>query len=253
MPIADDETERAGRILLEARHTGEAAEVPGFRLETTADAYRIQDKVAAQLGPAAGWKVGAPSREATPFCAPLLAGAVREPARRHEVCFARPLGVEVEIAFVLGRAFPPAAQPPEREEVLDAIAFCHIAIELCAMRWRGDPGSVDPLWKLADNQMNESLLLGPEIAAWRDADLGKLEARLAVDGTTAETPRRPSDDDLIGLLVWLVRHCVEARGGVAAGAAITTGSWTGMHFVRPPAEIVGAIGDFEPIELGLRR
>jgi 2-keto-4-pentenoate hydratase len=252
MPIADEETERAGRILLEARRSGAPAEVPAFRLETTADAYRIQDRVAARLGPVAGWKVGAPSRDATPFCAPLLAGTVAGPAERHDVRCPAPIGVEVEIAFVLGRAFPAAARPPERDDILAAIASCHIGIELCAMRWRGDPNAVDPLWKLADNQINESFLLGPEIESWRNLDLRAPEARLIVGGKTADTPRRPNDDDLLGLLVWLVRHCVKERGGIAAGAAITTGSWTGMHFVTPPAKIEGRIGDLAPIKLALR-
>ena len=86
----------------------------------------------------------------------------------------------------------------------------------------------------------------------RDGYLGALEARLAVDGTIVETPRRPADDDLLGLLVWLVRHCVVGRGGLLAQTAITTGSWTGMHFVTAPADLAGSIGGFPPIEVAIR-
>jgi 2-keto-4-pentenoate hydratase len=252
MPLNDDDIARAAERLDGARRSGQLAEVPGFRLETAGDAYRVQDAVAARHGPVMGWKVGAKSREATPNCAPLIAGALAEPAPRHQRRVKGPVGVEVEIAFVLGRAFPAAARAPEPAEVLDAIAACHIAIELCAMRWRADPDLIDPLWKLADNQMNECLLLGPEIPAWRAADLGALEASLAVDGAIAETPRRPADDDLLGLLVWLVRHCVVARGGLPAQAAVTTGSWTGMHFVTAPAELTGSIGSFAPMDVAIR-
>jgi 2-keto-4-pentenoate hydratase len=252
MPLDDDDIARAAERLDGARRSGQRAEVPDFRLESAGDAYRVQDAVAARHGPAMGWKVGAKSREATPNCAPLLAGALEQPAPCHRRRVRGPVGVEVEIAFVLGRAFPAAAQAPERTEILDAIASCHVAIELCAMRWRADLDLIDPLWKLADNQMNESLLLGPEIPDWRSADLGALEARLAVDGAIVETPRRPADDDLLGLLVWLVRHCVVGRGGLPAEAAITTGSWTGMHFVTAPADLAGSIGSFPPIEVAIR-
>ena len=253
MPPSHADVAGLAAVLERARRAGQPADVPPVSLDGVADAYRVQDAVAAGLGPVVGWKVGARSPEAVPLCAPLLAGALAPPSARHEHRAGEPIGVEVEIAFVLGRAFPAAGQVPASEEVLDAVASCHIAIELCAMRWRADPDTIDPLLKLADNQMNERLLLGPEIAAWRGADFDALAARLTVDGRPAETPTRPTAGDLRGLLVWLVRHCVAERGGIAAGAAVTTGSWTGMHFVAPPARVVGTIGAFPQIELTLGR
>lgn len=251
MPLAYHDAEAVARLLAEARRSGRPAEVPGFALEAADDAYRIQDAVAVLHGPINGWKVGAREPGATPTCAPLLAGTIRQPAARHEIAVEGAIGVEVELAFVLGRAFAAAAAPPERAEILDAIASCHMAIELCATRWRGDPDALDPLWKLADNQINEGLVLGPPIAAWREADLDAFEGRLVVDGTPAETPHRPSEGDLIRLLVWLVRHCVRERGGMVANTVVTTGSWTGLRFVEPPAQVVGAVGAFPPIEVTL--
>ena len=44
--------------LYEARRSRQPAEVPGFDLDSAGKTYRMQDAVAAKLGPVTGWKVG---------------------------------------------------------------------------------------------------------------------------------------------------------------------------------------------------
>jgi 2-keto-4-pentenoate hydratase len=96
--------------LYEARRSRQPAEVPGFDLDSAGKTYRMQDAVAAKLGPVTGWKVGAKSREAIPSCAPLVTGALGQPAARHE----RRVQGHIVIAFVLGRAFPAPVPAPTR-------------------------------------------------------------------------------------------------------------------------------------------
>ncbi len=97
--------ERAAALLLRAREQGIAldAAATGLRLKSRADAYRVQTLVAAQLGPVAGWKVGAPSPEAEPIIAPIFEDLLHvSPARLQASRFHR-LGIEAEIAFRLGQ------------------------------------------------------------------------------------------------------------------------------------------------------
>ncbi len=42
----------------------------------------------------------------------------------------------------------------------------------------------------------------------------------------------------IRLLPWLAAHCMARCGGLHAGDIITTGTWTGMNFVAPGAEVI---------------
>jgi 2-keto-4-pentenoate hydratase len=154
--------------------------VPDLALADAAEAYRIQDAVAARLGGVAGWKVGAKGPGATPTCAPLLAGTVSH-VRAGAAVRTRPvIGVEVEVAFVLGSDFPASPRGPDPDEILDAVSACHVAVEFCETRWESGPQTA-PLWLLADNQMNEMLLLGPKIPRWRELHFAALEASLSVD------------------------------------------------------------------------
>jgi 2-keto-4-pentenoate hydratase len=147
------------------------------------------------------------------------------------------LGVEAEVAFRFGRDLPAAATAPSREAVLDAVASAHVVMEVVDTRlanWR----DLDPLWPLADNGMNKALVIGPAFADWRGLDYDLQPVKLLVDrkpvvdrngGNTGGSPLR--------LLAWLAGHVVTARGGLRAGQIVTTGSWVGLHFVEPGAEV----------------
>jgi 2-keto-4-pentenoate hydratase len=224
--------------LVAARRDGAKISPPDRRIGTD-DAYRIQDAVACRVGRVAGWKVGAKSRDALPTCAPLLAGTVHPASPPAVLAAGKRVGVEVEIAYRLGRAFESAHQPPTDDEILRAIASTHIAVEICDSRW-GEGGQVDGAWLLADNQMNEALLVGAAFDA--PIDFADVEARLSVDGRARVTTRsgHPAGDPR-RLLVWLVRHCVTARGGLREGAIVTTGSWTGMHSAGPGQQLIAEL------------
>jgi 2-keto-4-pentenoate hydratase len=239
--------EAAAQALLTARSSGRPQSMSLAEPADTTAAYRIQDAVARRHGGIDGWKVGARSREAIPTCAPLLRGSVMElsPHRDHDVAVSGAVGIELEIAYRIGRGFAPDCTLRD-EEVLDAIEEANIAVEVCASRLAANDQS-KPMWLLADNQMNERLVVGPPLPSWHDLHFATLAARIAVNGKPlVHTVGGHPAGEPLGLLLWLVRHCVQHRDGLQAGQIVTTGSWTGMPIVEPPvqvtAEFLGVAG-----------
>lgn len=236
--LSHAEIEAAADALLHARRAREPIQAPAAMLTELDDAYRIQNAVVRKQGTPDGWKVGAKDRGQIPTCAPLLRGTVRLPGNETGATLktrgAR--GVEVELAYKLGRDFPPGAVVSERE-IIDSIVSAHVAIELCASRLQNDP-QPHPLWILADNQLNDGLVVGPPLASWHDLAYATLAARLAVNSETiVSTIGAHGTGDPLALVVWLVMHCMQYRGGVSSGQIVTTGTWTGMPIVTPPAQL----------------
>ncbi|UCE31139.1 MAG: fumarylacetoacetate hydrolase family protein [Burkholderiales bacterium] len=231
-----------------------------------ADAYGLQDRVRDMLDAGAratAWKVSPPRAGSASVAAPVPnACCVASPARLAATDFSM-LGVEVEIAFRFGRDLPRRAghhpQHPVRDaaqvrdaaevleaaevreaagafdaaEVLDAVDTLLVALELCDTRlaaWRDAP----PLWKLADFQSSGALVIGTAVRDWVGIDFGSLLAQLVVNGEVRAEARgsHPSGDPSV-LLPWLAGHVAQRCGGLRRGDVVTTGTWTGMHFVAP--------------------
>ena len=140
------------------------------------------------------------------------------------------IGVEVEISFHIVRDIPARASVVEREEALAAVGYAFVGMEIVDTRL-ADFKNADPDWLLADNQMNHALVMGDRVRDWKALDWPKLQVRLVIDGQTvvdqqgglgAVDPVRP--------LIWMIDHAVRRRGGIRAGQAITTGSWTGLLY-----------------------
>lgn len=232
--------EAAAGLLLTARREGTpltADRLGQLPITARADAYAIQELVAAKLGPVGAWKVGAPSPEAEPARAPIQASAVHaSPAVLPAASFHR-IGIEVEIAYRLGHDLPARPEPYSRAEVEAAIDAILPAIEVVDTRF-ADHDAMGALWKLADNQLNGGLVLGTPQADWRVVDPATQPVRLHVDGALAHEGRGGNAaGDPIRLLVWLANSCGAHCGGLRRGQVVTTGTLTGLRFVAPGAEI----------------
>ena len=239
MPMTSADVKTFADALIAARcRNGTPAALPGTIPANPDDAYKIQDLVAAEFGANAGWKVGAANPTSEPFCAPVLAGGIIEAGPSPIQCPAT-TGIEVEIAFRMAKAFPASAKAPSEADVIAAIGSAHVAMELCASRLATGAKS-PPMANLADNGLNLAFVLGPRVADWRAIYAAKQIARAIVGGkTVVETTGGHSQKNLTALLVWQVGHVVTRRGGLAAGAVIATGSWTGLHWTSPPATVGG--------------
>jgi len=207
------------------------------------EAYAVQDMVAGQLRTQAGdairaWKTGGPNAQATPIAAPIPQSKLfRSPVVLQSKDF-NVIGIEAELAYALAHDLPPRAIPYTETDVAAAIGTVHAAIEVCDSRlrnWR----DADPMWKLADNQMNGALVVGDGLRDWRSVQPERQTVVLQVDGETcgAATGGHPYGNPL-RLLPWLANHCAARCGGLRGGDIVTTGAWTGLHFVEPGAAVV---------------
>lgn len=218
--------------LLQARRSGTQI-APPFTLPDRSAVYAIQDGVAAATGPVAGWKVGARTPDAEPNPAPMLAGALVPSPARFDGNAMHMIGVEIEISFHIVKDIPARSASVGRDEALSAVGNAFVGMEVVDTRL-ANFREADPEWLLADNQMNHALVIGDAIANWRGLDWRNLQVKLVIDGNVvvdqtgglgAVDPVRP--------LAWMIDHAVRQRGGIRAGQAITTGSWTGLRYFPP--------------------
>jgi 2-keto-4-pentenoate hydratase len=229
---------KAVQQLLEARRSGVQVKPP-FAMPDRATVYAIQDGVAKATGPVSGWKVGARTPTAEPNPAPLLAGAlVRSPARFDGQAM-HMIGVETEISFHIVRDIAARAEPVGRDEALAAVGDAFVGMEVVDTRL-ADFTSAEPEWLLADNQMNHALVIGSSIRDWKGLDWANLQVKLTIDGKTeVEQKGGLGAVDPVRPLAWMIDHAVRQRGGIRAGQAITTGSWTGLRYYPPGTKARG--------------
>jgi len=242
----------AAEFLLAARNRGQrAAALPeNMRPRTVADAYAIQDAVAAKLGPIGGWKVGAKSADTEPTCAPLPATLIlRSPQRFAAGRFALN-GVEAELAFTLSHDLPPRPQPYCVAELEASLATVHPAIEIVDSRFV-DLGAVDALSVLADSQSNGALVVGNGVALPHAFESSTQEVALDIDGVRAVESRGSNPaGDVLSLLAWLANHVAARNGGLRCGDLVTTGSWTGMRFVASGTRVEAAFAGIGGVDVG---
>jgi 2-keto-4-pentenoate hydratase len=214
-------------ILLDARRTlTPIADLTGEHLPIDMDeVYFVQDTIATAFGTIGGWKIGAPTLEATPVFAPMpLAWIAASGAVLHTH---RYRGLEAEIAFLVGEDLPPRTTPYTRAEVIAAMASCHPAIELLEPAFT-DPTTVPRLASLADLQMHGGFIYGPAVPHWHSIHWSTEHVTLAVDGVLrVERTGSNTSGDLLRLLPYLANEGAARTGGLRAGQWITTGSWTG--------------------------
>ena len=119
----------------------------GDAVRSDADAYTVQEGVAAALGWTTDrWKSGGAGPQG-PF----------SHSRVNPVVGTALLGVEAEVALRLARDVTPADAQGPLEGVVEAMC---IAVECVASRWVEGMAAPD-LLRMADHQSNAGLLLGP--------------------------------------------------------------------------------------------
>jgi 2-keto-4-pentenoate hydratase len=241
-PFEDDRMRQAAEVLLKARRTAEPInDLPaGLRPNSLEEAYDLQDLIAEALGTVGGWKVGAPSPEATPLFGPMpLLGGFARSGDLLASGFRHLRGVEAEIAFLVGRDLPPRDQPYTREEIANAIASAHPAIELLESAYE-DPDKATRLSMIGDLQMNGGFAYGAAFPGWREFDFANESVEVVVDGVVRlqGTASNSAGTDLLRLVTWLANEGSERTGGLRAGQWITTGSWSGKTLANAGSSVV---------------
>jgi len=216
------------------------------------EAYDAQHATLAALGTTiAGWKVGSKSHDGPSQGAPLPAtGVFFEPVALRRAAYVKP-GLELEIAFTLGRRFEANSGPYDDATVLGAIRSVHAAVEVVASRFRAWP-ELDKLWQLADLQNHGALVVGEGVPYDADYPFVAPSLRFTLDGASAfdGVPANPAGDPR-RLLAWTVNHSVARGVAVEAGTVITAGSYTGIYLVSSPGVVRGEIDGLPPVQFTL--
>ena len=228
----------AAAMLLDARRTNTPIEDLPVELRpvTLDEAYFVQDRLAIAYGEIGGWKVGAPTADATPMFAPMpwawIASNNALLGGRH-----RFRGLEAEIAFLIGKDLPSREKAYSRDEVEAAITSCHPAIEVIESGL-ADPLQATKLSMVADLQMHGAFVYGAAVADWQRIDFSKERVTLAVDGVVrVERTGSNTSGDLRRLLPWLANEGAARTGGLKAGQWVTTGSWTGVSLAIAGSQV----------------
>ena len=250
--MSPEHIEAAASALADARRGQAIAALPDSAWpQSEADSYAIQEAVLRRLGErVGGWKVGF-SPEGGIFCAPIYASAVYQspaqlPARGFHL-----IGIECEIGFRVNHALSQRDRHYSRDEVLAAVSL-HPTIEVVDSRYQ-DFRSLDRLQVLADNFSNGALVYGAAAAGWQDLDLVHPPIAVTADGKAFADCTGLRAGDPIGLLVDLVNHVANKRGGVPAGTFVTTGTHTGMVFTEPGTHIRADYGPLGQVEVSFSR
>jgi 2-keto-4-pentenoate hydratase len=241
--------DQAAACFLEARRTGVLIDAlpASCRPADAAEAHAIQDRTAAALDDeVVGWKVGAPSGGVVVRGGILSSRLLRSPASA-PLRLAPKFGIEPEIAFRLERDLPARDHDYGRDEIEDAVTAL-LAIEILDSRFAGFP-DVPEFHLYADFVSNGGLVLGPDVAGWRDADLINLPVRVTVGGEVVADVigGHPRQDPLIPVIELVNQFRTE--GGVGAGRVMTTGSYCGLRTGRAEVPIIAAFGDLGTVEL----
>jgi len=248
MPATFDAALCARRLL--AARDGAVVQSTEVQPHDAAGAYAVQDAILAALGPVGGWKVGAKGPEAGPACAPLPASGLLTTGASLTGAPWLLRGVELEVAFLLGRDLNPAdanMQPRDLALAVDAVLPVIEVVETRLADW----ATASALPKLADLQSHGALVMGlPSAMAPASVDLRTTSARLQFDGAevSATTGGNPAAD-IWRMLAWLAFHAVQRGVPLKAGQVITTGSCTGMLFAPVGARVEAELDGIGKVRL----
>ena len=224
-----------------------------IRPTTREDAYAIQALLERHTtAPLFGWKIAATSRAGQihigvdgPIAGRLLAEQAQHsgasmPLTGNEMRVAEP-----EFAFRMARDLPPRAQAYTVDEVMDAVATLHPAIEVPDSRYQ-DFVHVGAPQLIADNACAHRFVLGPATtASWRAIDLvehavaAEVMGKLQRDGKGANVLGDPRL-----ALTWLANELSGLSITLRSGQVITTGTCMVPLKVAAGDEVVA---DFGPV------
>jgi 2-keto-4-pentenoate hydratase len=234
----------AGRIaqrFVAARMNAHALDdYPGLIPPDLASAYECQEAaIRLWQDEIAGWKIGRiPPVHEKKLGAERLAG----PIFRRDVQSAQPNGVvefetfvggfaavEAEFIFEIGKDAPPGQLHWSLEEAAGLVGRMLVGIEAA-----GSPlatiNLLGPTVVISDFGNNAGLIVGPEVADWRNRGMETLacetwiEGREVGRGTAASVLGGP-----LGALQFIAEHCAGRGRPLKAGMLISTGAATGIH------------------------
>ncbi len=142
--------------------------------------------------------------------------------------------IEPEIAFRFKADLPPRAAAYSDAEIKEAIGATHMALELIENRYSGTE-EVTYLENLADCLFNQGVYLGPEIPLEKAIAAAEIDFVLTQGESKPFKGRHPNNGPILPVL-WLANFLREGGIGIQAGQVVITGSFAGVHEVKPNSE-----------------
>ncbi len=239
----------AARELIAARDK-DARIAPSGPAPDLAGAYAVQTEVMRHLGAVAGYKVALKPGTA-PIFAPIAQSGVQTSGARVAAPHGT-LGVELEVGLRL-LSDPPPPDAPGFDAALARILRPVAVIEIVDTRLSG-PAAEDPMWKLADNQINGGLILGDSPAGWDGAEISTVQATLrAGDSSLLDGPATVPGGGAgaLATLAALIRALGVHCGGLRAGQVVITGSLHPLTWVPAGTHVAGRIEGIGAVEVQL--
>lgn len=194
-------------------------------------AFRLQGAITHELGwPQIGWKIGCTSERAQkalnalgPFPGTMFSHRVFRSGDEVPTIAANHRVVEAEVAFTMARTLAPRGQAYTADEVLDAVASVHAAIEI--VNPRTPKGFADPVpWFVVDGGLNDSIILGEARKPLDRLNYVTLKAGISWNGRDmagGHGANALGGGDIA--LTWLANYLCDRGMALKEGDIVTTG------------------------------
>src|SRR5580700_11078723 len=228
-----------------------AALEPSHRPSDRREAYAIQAALENHsAGNLFGWKIAATSEAGQkhinvdgPMAGRILPQTVLPDGGTASMAGNEMRVAEPEFAFRMARDLPPRTSPYATQEVLDAVATLHPAIEIPDSRF-ADFVSAGPAQIIADNACAHLFVLGAAATVnWRSLNLVEEKPAITLRGRQYIGHGRNVLGDPRVALAWLANELRELGLTLKAGQIVTTGT------CHPPLPIQS--GDLFEADFGL--
>jgi 2-keto-4-pentenoate hydratase len=239
---------RAAEWIAEHRISGTSlADMPA-ELKPAAEtaAYHIQAAVldrltAAGYGSLVGWKVGVTTPQMrvamgfdTPIGGGMLAGGRTENGATIRCADYLRIGVECEMAFVLGAPLGGGSVPVDVAVAGAAVASLHPAIELIDDRYGVTYRDFGVPTIIADSAFHAGFVLGPAVPDWQRLDLGALRGVTRANGVVMSTGYgRDVQGHPLASLAWMANRLTTLGRRLEPGQIVSTGSLPVHHWCSP--------------------
>ena len=247
MTQQEDTIRRAGEYLASEYRARRPLDIMAqdFAPRSETEAYAIQDMFLKRLaelhGPPAGYKIAYTNavmqRRAgisSPCSGLILSGRVHESPAKIDASGYERLGIECEVALLIGRDIPPSAAPYTRESVSNYIEWLAPSFELVDGRQAVDGSSPTPFLKaIVTNISNAGAVIGTPTTDWRTIDLADARGAMLVNGEVVGEGRgRDVMGHPVEPLAWLANTLAARDIGLKAGEIVLTGSFAPPHTLQ---------------------
>lgn len=242
-PSLTDQAHTVANAFVSARRAAQPLTAyPGTRPIDLDGAYRIQTAAIDLDGrPVIGWKVGrinppldsqlGSNRLAGPVFAGTVIEAAEDPNPAMAVFGGGFAAAEAEMMLRIAPGWDGHVPTDDAgtKAILDTV---RLGIEIASSPYVGI-NEDGPAVTISDFGNNAGLVLGPEVAGWRDLDLCAIQVRTEIDGAVAGAATAATMlDGPYGAVRFLLGNLKQRGIAVPDGLWVSTGAITGVHAVH---------------------